>query len=107
MRIFRIALSVLLGVGLVSIAGCKVIEDSDSTRETTAANEERVDVHTLPLNVTAAVKGVMPTGVITDGQQETRRGKMVYNLNVKDGEKKYNVLVSPDGTILASKQLAK
>lgn len=104
MRSHRLALLAVLALGMTAGVGCKVIEDSDSDRQTTTATEENVDVHALPINVSAAVKGVLPSGTITKAEKESRRGKLVYNLAVKDGEKKYDMLVTPDGTILSTKQ---
>jgi hypothetical protein len=90
---------------LVSVAlsgGCKVIEDSDAGREG-HAREQRIDVNALPLNVTAAVKGAMPNGTITEAEKEMYKGKLVYSLDVRDAGKEYDVIVTPDGQILSSK----
>jgi hypothetical protein len=91
---------------LGACAGCKVIEDSDSAQgSATSSVEQSVDINQLPINVAAAVKGAMPSGTITSAQQvTTRRGKMVYQLVVRDGEKNYDMLIAPDGTVLSTQQ---
>jgi hypothetical protein len=53
--------------------------------------------------VTAAVKGAMPSGTITEAEKEMYKGKLVYSLDVRDGAKEYDVIVTPDGQILSSK----
>ncbi|CAN5567508.1 hypothetical protein BH09PLA1_BH09PLA1_04460 [soil metagenome] len=102
MRIRSIGLIAATIVGLVFAAGCKVVNDDANAGD--SKTEQRVEVNTLPVNVTAAVKGAMPNGTITEAEKEMRNGKLVYSLDVKDGGKEYDVVVSPDGQILSTKQ---
>ncbi|MBC8106402.1 MAG: hypothetical protein H7Z14_07430 [Anaerolineae bacterium] len=88
-------LAVLAGVG------CKIVGDESSVEST--KGETRVDVNALPLNVTAAVKGVMPTGTITAAEKTMYKNKLVYSVDVRDGEKEYDIVVTPDGQILSNK----
>ena len=102
MRIPQIMRGFVISTAAVAmVAGCKIVGDDGEDRD---APEERVEIGALPVNVTAAVKGAMPNGVITEAEKETRKGKMVYSLDVKDGTKEYDVIVSPDGQILETKQ---
>lgn len=107
MRKLQPALPALLLLILTVFVGCKVIEDSDPNRDGSSVTDERVDVNALPINVSAAVKGVMPNAVITSAKKEPRRGKVVYSLDVKDGQKSYEVVVAPDGTILSTKPIGR
>ena len=97
--------TILIGTVSLALAGCKVIGDESTSDH--SSTEQHVDVNTLPINVTAAVKGVLPNGVITEAEKETRKGKLVYSLDVKDGEKKYDVIVAPDGQVLSTKEEAR
>jgi hypothetical protein len=103
MRMHLILRGLVIGTVALTLAssGCKIVGDDGEDRD---APEQQVEVSALPLNVTAAVKGVMPNGVITEAEKETRKGKMVYSLDVKDGAKEYDVIVSPEGQILETKQ---
>src|SRR5436305_15145510 len=84
---------------MVCIAvGCKIVGDDTSSDHATGGSH--VEVNALPITVTAAVKGLMPTATITDAKKEMYKNKRVYNLDVKDGEKEYDVIVTPDGQIL-------
>jgi uncharacterized membrane protein YkoI len=93
--------TVALALALATTA-CKV--DGDETSGERDQPEARVDDNALPINVTAADRGVMPNCEITEAEKETRKGRMVYSLDVQDGAKKYDVIVSPDGQILETKE---
>lgn len=100
MRICLMSLGMILAVAAAE--GCKIVGDDDPAQSSPVA-EQRVDVNALPINVTAAVKGAMPGGTIAHAEKELRKGKLVYSLHVTDGEKEYDVVVTPDGQILSSK----
>src|SRR5215218_6315274 len=77
--------------------GCKIIEDSDSQRDRSSTSEGRVDVNALPLNVSAAAKGQVPSGTITRAEKQVINRRLMYSMTVKDGEKTHELIVSPDG----------
>ena len=93
-------LAALIAVLFIAV-GCKIVGDEPSSEN--SKGESHVDVNALPLNVTAAVKGVMPSGTITEAEKEIYKNKLVYSLDVKDGEKEYDVIVTPEGQILSTK----
>ena len=66
--------------------------------------EVKIEIKDLPTAVTDAVKKAMPDGKITEAETEKKDGKTVYSLDVKVGEKEFDVVVSEDGKILKTEE---
>jgi uncharacterized membrane protein YkoI len=76
-------------------------EDKDGKKE---EKEQKIDIKDLPAAVTEAVKAAFPTGKITEAEIEKKDGKTIYSLDVKVGEKEYDVDLSEDGKILKQEE---
>jgi hypothetical protein len=100
----RLYVRVLIGLVALVPVGCKIIGDDDAAADQAVA-EERVDVNALPINVSAAVRGNMPAATIVAAEKQTRRGKTVHVLRLKEGETHYEMIVAPDGRILGTREI--
>lgn len=63
------------------------------------ADEEKIAVDKLPKAVSAAVKKRFPKAEIVEAAKETESDKTEYEVSLKEGETKMDVMLSPDGTI--------
>ncbi|MDB5309023.1 MAG: hypothetical protein JWO38_3225 [Gemmataceae bacterium] len=64
------------------------------------ADEKKVPLDKLPKPVLETVKKRFPKAELLGGEKETVDGKTEYEVEIKDGETKIDVTVSPDGTLL-------
>jgi uncharacterized membrane protein YkoI len=96
-RIFVLA-ALTLGIGAF---GCE--SHHHHHHHETGESEHKMEVSALPAAVTNAIKAKMPNATITEAERETKHGREVYSLDVKDGDKTYDVVVSPDGEIISTK----
>ena len=75
--------------------------------------EESVPLDKLPAKVVEAVKAKWPKGEMLSASKETEDGKTFFEVRVKDGDSKMEVLVTEDGKIdtvekaIAAKDLPK
>ncbi|MDY3558166.1 PepSY-like domain-containing protein [Gemmata sp. JC673] len=71
------------------------------------ADEEKVPLDKLPKAVADAVKKRFPKGELVEAAKETEGDKVEYEVTVKDGGTKIDVMLTPDGKItVIEKQLA-
>lgn len=75
------------------------------------ADEENVPIDKLPKTVTDAVKKRFPKGELVEAAKETTKDgakeKVEYEVTVKDGGAKIDVMLTPDGKItLIEKEIA-
>ena len=63
------------------------------------ADEEKIAVDKLPKAVLETVKKRFPKAEITEAAKETDGDKVEYEVSLKDGETKYDVMLTPDGKI--------
>jgi len=100
MNLNRIALlaALMLGVGVL---GC---QSQHHHHDESGENEVKMAVSSLPASVADAVKAKMPNATITEAERETKDGREVYSLDVKDGGKTYDVVVTPEGQIVSTKE---
>ncbi len=73
-------------------------------KDTEDKDEKKIDAGKLPDKVVAAVKAAYPDGKITDAEEQTKDNKKQYELDVKNGDKTWEVVVSEDGTIISQKE---
>lgn len=62
--------------------------------------EEKVSADKLPKAVADAIKARFPAGEITGAEKETEDGKVVYDIELKEKGRKYEMDILEDGTIL-------
>jgi hypothetical protein len=65
------------------------------------ADEERVPLDKLPRAVSESVKKRFPAAQLTKASKETENGKTEYEVVIKDGGAKVDVIVDPEGSITA------
>lgn len=63
------------------------------------ADEEKVPLDKLPKAVSAAVKKRFPKAEFVEAAKETEKDKTEYEVTLKEGGKKIDVMLTPDGTI--------
>ena len=77
------------------------------------ADEEKLAIDKLPKAVLESVKKRFPKAELIEAAKETDGDKVEYEVTLKDGETKYDVMFSPDGKItliektIAAKDLPK
>ena len=70
------------------------------------ADEEKIAPDKLPKPILEAVKKRFPKAEITGAAKETEDGKTEYEVSLKDGDTKYDVMFSADGAMtLIEKQI--
>ncbi|WP_165223916.1 PepSY-like domain-containing protein [Aquisphaera insulae] len=65
------------------------------------ADDEKIKVEDLPKAVSDAVKAKFPAAKLTKAEKEVEDGKTSYEVTVEDAGKKADVVVSPEGKLLA------
>jgi hypothetical protein len=71
------------------------------------ADEESLPLDKLPKAVTDAVKKRFPKAELVEAAKETEGDKVEFEVSIKDGETKIDVMLTPDGKItLIEKQVA-
>jgi hypothetical protein len=65
------------------------------------ADEEKVPINQLPEAVLKAVRDRFPNAQVVDASKETEEGKTEYEVGLKDGGKKLDVMLTPEGGITA------
>ena len=68
-----------------------------------AAADDADSFMKAPKAVQEAVKKEYPTSQVTDCDEKTEDGVTVYKINVKDGDKKYELTLGADGKVLKKK----
>ncbi len=63
------------------------------------AGEESIPLDKLPKAVVEAVKKRFPKAVMVEAAKETEGDKVEFEVTLKDGETKMDVMLSPDGKI--------
>lgn len=63
------------------------------------ADEEKIAIDKLPKAVRETVKKRFPKAELVEAAKETDGDKVEYEVTLKDGETKYDVMLSPDGKI--------
>jgi uncharacterized membrane protein YkoI len=87
MRRFACPLAFVAAVGLVG------------TTASGRADEEKVPLDKLPRAVAEAVKKRFPEAEMTSAEKETKDGKTVYEVAIKNKGQNIEVTTTPDGTI--------
>jgi hypothetical protein len=64
------------------------------------ADEEKVELDKLPKAVSEAVKKKFPKAKIVSASKEKEDKKTVYEVQIKDGDSKADVTVTPEGEIV-------
>lgn len=65
----------------------------------TRADEVKIPLDQLPPAVTKAVKGRFPKAVMVEAAKETDGAKVEYEVTLKEGPSKIDMMLAPDGTI--------
>lgn len=65
-----------------------------------AAGEEKISAKELPRAVIKAIKAKFPKAEIEEAAREEEEGKTVYEVSLEIKERKVDVAMKPDGTIL-------
>jgi uncharacterized membrane protein YkoI len=86
-------ISVIAGLGLIVVAA--------SAR----AADEKVPLDQLPKPVTATAKSKYPSAVITAAVKEVEDGKTTYEVTLKDKGDSIDLVIKPDGTLVAIEKL--
>ena len=89
-----LAVSTLFGLFLTAT----VARAQDKDKE--KAKEEKITEDKIPAKVMAAVKGRFPGAKITSASKETADGKVVYDIELEQKGRKYEMDIQEDGTIL-------
>ena len=84
-------------------ADAPAAEMKDKENDKKEEHEDKIAVDQLPAAVVDAVKQAMPDGKITEAQKEKKDDAVVYELDVKSGDKVYEVKVSEAGKVLSQK----
>jgi len=87
MRAIKCFLIVISAVGFVSLFA------------DVRADEEKIPLDKLPKPVVEAVKKRFPKAEMIEAAKETADGKTEYEVSIKDGGKKIDIMLAPDGTI--------
>jgi hypothetical protein len=66
-----------------------------------AGGEEKVPLDKLPKAVVDAVKAKFPDAQLKSAEKEKEDGKIVYEVNIKDGKHTIEVTVTPDGKLVS------
>ena len=100
--------------GLLSMAlGLLVLSLCGNGGSAARADEEKIALDKLPKAVLEAAKARFPKAELIEAAKETDDDKVEYEVTLKDGETKYDVMFSPDGKItliekiIAAKDLPK
>jgi uncharacterized membrane protein YkoI len=64
------------------------------------ADEQKISPDKLPKAVAEAVKNRFPNGKITSAEKETENGKVVYDIELKQKGRHYEMDIQEDGTIV-------
>ncbi len=78
-----------------------------------SADEEKIALDKLPKAVTDAVKKRFPKAELVEAVKETEKDKVEYEVTIKDGDTKIDVMLTPEGVItliektIAAKDLPK
>jgi uncharacterized membrane protein YkoI len=81
----------------------KVLEeekDGDKGDKKEENKAEKVAPDKLPKAVADAIKARFPNGEITSAEKETEDGKVVYDIELKQGGLKYEMDIHEDGTVI-------
>jgi uncharacterized membrane protein YkoI len=81
-------LSVL--VTLIVLATCSLADDK----------EKKVTLDKLPKAVRDAIKGRFPDAEVNSIEKETEDGKVVYDIELKEKGRKYEMDIQEDGTVI-------
>ncbi len=81
---FRAMLTLLLAAAMSSAA---------------RAGEEKIEIDKLPKAVSATVMKRFPTAKMIEAAKEEDGKKVEYEVTLKDGETKYDVMLTPEGVI--------
>jgi uncharacterized membrane protein YkoI len=65
------------------------------------ADEEKVALKDVPKAVLKAVKDKFPKAKVTGAEKEKEDGKTVFEIQIKEGDQKIEVVVTPEGKIVA------
>ena len=101
----RVLLSMALGLLVISLCGNGASE--------ARADEEKIALDKLPKAVLETVKARFPKAELIEAAKETEGDKVEFEVTLKVGETKYDVMLSPDGKItliekvIAAKDLPK
>ncbi|MHC4915644.1 MAG: sigma-70 family RNA polymerase sigma factor [Planctomycetota bacterium] len=63
--------------------------------------EVRIPLRELPAEVRSAVQGAMDGIVLIEAEMETARGRQVYEIEGRVGDRLYEIRVTPDGKVIA------
>jgi uncharacterized membrane protein YkoI len=63
--------------------------------------EEKIPLEKVPKAVLDAVKAKFPKAKLVSAEKEKEDGKVVYEINIKDGGKTVEVTVTPEGKIVS------
>jgi uncharacterized membrane protein YkoI len=87
MRSIKCFVAVLVAVGFIgALAGAR-------------ADEEKIGLDKLPKAVLEAVKKRFPNAEMIEAAKETDAGKTEYEVTIKDGGSKTDVILTPGGSI--------
>jgi uncharacterized membrane protein YkoI len=71
-----------------------------SDEEKPAAKEEKIPLDKVPEKVMAAIKDRFPGADVTSVEKENEDGQVVYDIELKHKDRKYEMDVKEDGTVL-------
>jgi len=90
-------LSGLLSVAVFGLLGLATVR----------AEDEKIPLDKVPKAVLAAVKAKYPKAQIVAAEKGDQDGKAVYEFDLKDGEKKWEVSFTPEGKFVSSEEAIK
>jgi uncharacterized membrane protein YkoI len=85
MRVIPVCAALLLALSVVALAADKA---------------EKLDPGKLPEKISAAINGRFPGAQVTSAEKENEGGKVVFDIELKQGGKKYEMDLQEDGTII-------
>lgn len=86
----------LMGWCGMAVAGLVLIGPVAAADE----KDKKVDLDKVPKAVREAVKARFPAGEVTSVEKETADGKVVYDIELKEKGRKYEMDIQEDGTVL-------
>lgn len=92
----------LLSMVVAAFLAVPAVKAADEGKE--KKDKEEIALDQVPANVKAAAEQAVKDIVITEAEKETKKGKVIYELTGKVGDKEYDVKVDADGKVLKVKE---
>jgi uncharacterized membrane protein YkoI len=90
-----------IGIAALSLSACSMNHEKES--EANEKNEITITMDQLPAPVKATLQRESNGGSISEIEQEEKEGKPVYEADAMIGDKKYEIKVADDGTLIKKK----